>query len=591
MEKTSAIDKVTSTRVKKILLSRTYMKFFVPSLIAAVALSLSEFVDSIVVSNLLDTQALSIVNVCVPIVTLMCAVYVMLSVGGVMLYTERRGKSDPKGANTVFTVCLVTGVLAGVFFLILGQIFLRQFGELLCPGLILGEDLLSYIRVLLYSMPVLIAASIVMCFLPAAGNPNLSMGLNVFANILNLILDYVYIRIFGMGVTGAAAATLTSFITACVLLLVFYKNYDLRPVKTPLKEFKCLKRVVQGGAASSLTQISFSIKFAYCNAVAAELGGTSAIAAMSLNIQTMSIISIVAAGAADTIRPFLSLLRTQHDYDSTAYIFKKALRIIEIWSIANVVILELFPGLITALYNATEPEIVAVAYPAIRIVSICFLFRMVCMTFMNYVSILGITPYSLYISLFDGFAGIVPIGMILSRIFGLTGLWMTFPVNAVLLVCSIIVINRILCRKYPDRFTGVLLLEKDAPGVKVLDLAIEANSHQEAYISQEATEFCLENGVERKTALKIGLIAEETAVYIQSHCKGDELLNMLLQKKDEKMWLYFRSIGSPYDLTAFTEDDVPENYKLLKAMIPDYQYNYTMGMNNLRVKFNLEEGN
>ena len=57
------------------------------------------------------------------------------------------------------------------------------------------------------------------------------------------------------------------------------------------------------------------------------------------------------------------------------------------------------------------------------------------------------------------------------------------------------------------------------------------------------------------------------------------------------MWLYFRSIGSPYDLTAFTEDDVPENYKLLKAMIPDYQYNYTMGLNNLRVKFNLEEAN
>ena len=71
--------------------------------------------------------------------------------------------------------------------------------------------------------------------------------------------------------------------------------------------------------------------------------------------------------------------------------------------------------------------------------------------------------------------------------------------------------------------------------------------------------------------------------------KSHELLNMLLQKKEDKMWLYFRSIGEPYDLSSFTEDDIPENYQLLKALIPDYQYNYTMAINNLRVKFDLKE--
>ena len=73
----------TGIRIKKILLTRKYRQFFLPSLIAAIALSLSEFVDSIVVSNLLDTKALSIVNVCMPLMTLMAAVYLMLSVGGI----------------------------------------------------------------------------------------------------------------------------------------------------------------------------------------------------------------------------------------------------------------------------------------------------------------------------------------------------------------------------------------------------------------------------------------------------------------------------------------------------------------------------
>lgn len=582
---------LTDVRIKEILLSRKYRQFFFPSLIAAIALSLSEFVDSIVVSNLLDTQALSIVNVCIPLMTLMAAAYLMLSVGGVVLYTERRGKNDPKGAASVFTVCVITGAAVGLILLALGQLFTRAIGNLLCPGLILGEELLSYIRILLFSMPVLITVSVVLYFLTAAGSPKLSMGLNIFANVLNLLLDFIYIRVFDMGVSGAALATLTSYTAAGVLLLTFKNRYDLRLARVSRKAFSCLKRIFKGGIASSLSQISYTVKFAFCNSVAASFGGSDGLAAMSLCMQTISIMSIVIAGASDTIRPFLSLLRAQHDYHGTGYILKKTLRIVGISSAVFVLILELFPGVITTLYNVTSPEVLSVAYPALRIVGICFLFRPVCMIFMNYTAILGITAYSTYISLFDGFAGIVAIGLVLSRLFGLTGLWLTYPVDAVLLFGSILVINVILCKRHPNRFTGFLLLEKDAPDVKVLDLAIDEYENSVVYISEKAESFCEENGVPKSLSMKIGLIAEETAIYIKGHIKNKDLLNMLLQKKEDKIWLYFRSIGEPYDLSSFTENDIPENYQMLKALIPDYQYNYTMKMNNLRIKFDLKEGN
>ena len=582
-------DELTDTRIKKILLTRKYRQFFFPSLIAAVALSLSGFVDSIVVSNLLDTQALSIVNVCMPLMTLMAAVYLMLSVGGVVLYTERRGKSDPKGADSVFTVCFITAAAVGLLLLAFGQLFTRGIGNLLCPGLILGEELLSYIRILLFSMPFLITVSVVLYFLTAAGSPKLSMGLNIFANVLNLVLDYVYIRIFNMVVSGAAAATLTSYIMAWILLLIFKSRYDLRLVRISAKDFHCLKGVFKGGVASLLSQISFTVKFAFCNALAASLGGSSALVAMSLCVQTIAIISIVVGGTSDTLRPFVTLLRTQHDYNGTGYILKKTLRIVAVSSAVFVAVLELFPEIITTLYNATAPEVLSVAIPAIRIVGICFLFRSVCVIFMNYTAILGLTAYSTYISLFDGFAGIVSIGFVLSRLLGLTGLWLTFPVDAVLLFCSIIIINIILRKKYPDRFTGLLLIEKDAPGVTVLDLAIEDTDKSIVCISEKATAFCEQNGVPKELSQKIGLIAEEMAIYIKGHIKSHELLNMLLQKKEDKMWLYFRSIGEPYDLSSFTEDDIPENYKMLTALVQEYKYNYTMGMNNLRIKFYLNK--
>ena len=580
---------LTDQRIKKILLTRKYRQFFFPSLIAAIALSLSDFVDSIVVSQLLDTQAMAIVTVCMPLMTLMAAVYLLFSVGGVMLYTERRGKSDLDGAASVFTVCVVTAAAAGLILLAIGQLCTRGIGNLLCPGLILGEDLLSYIRVLLFSMPFLITVSVGLYFLIAAGSPRLSMALNIFANVLNLVLDFVYIRIFRLGVPGAAAATLTAYILAGVLLLAFRKRYDLRLVRISAKDFRCLAAVIKGGTANALSQISFTVKLTFCNTVAGTYGGSSALVAMSLNVQVMCIISIVISGVLDTIRPFITLLRTQHDYDGAGYILKKALRTVVVSSIVFVLILELFPEIITTLYNATGPEIARVAYPAIRIVGLCFLFRTVCVVYMNYTSILGLTAYSNYISLFDGFVGIILIGEVLSLLFGLTGLWLTFPVDAFLLLISIGLINERLYKKHPERYTGILLIEKEAPGVTVLDLAIEGTDESAVSISEKAMAFCQQNGVPKDLSLRTGVIAEEMAIYIKGHMKDQDLLNMLLQKKDDKMWLYFRSIGEPYDLSSFTEEDIPENYEMLKRLMPEYQYNYTMGLNNLRVKFDLKE--
>ena len=68
-----------------------------------------------------------------------------------------------------------------------------------------------------------------------------------------------------------------------------------------------------------------------------------------------------------------------------------------------------------------------------------------------------------------------------------------------------------------------------------------------------------------------------------------ELLNMPLQKKGDSLRLNFRSIGDPFDLSTFDAQDIPENYRLLTALVDDYAYNYTIGMNYLRVSFDLSE--
>lgn len=186
---TDVSDELTGTRIKRILLTRQYRQIFFPSLIAAVAVSLSECVDSIIVSNLLDEQALSIVNVCTPLMTMMAAAYLLFAVGGLICYTERRGRSDAAGAASIFTISLAMSLVISIFLVACGLLFTRAIGNLLCPGLILGEELLTYIRILSLSSPVVIVVSLVLYFLTAAGNYQL---------LTALVQDYTYNYTIGM---------------------------------------------------------------------------------------------------------------------------------------------------------------------------------------------------------------------------------------------------------------------------------------------------------------------------------------------------------------------------------------------------------
>ena len=96
----------------------------------------------------------------------------------------------------------------------------EQSSALFCRSESLRESFTIYYRVLTYSAPLLVTILTFVQFLPPAGLPGYATAVNVVANVINIIMDYVYIRIFGMNVEGAAWATLTGYI--CGLLLIVY---------------------------------------------------------------------------------------------------------------------------------------------------------------------------------------------------------------------------------------------------------------------------------------------------------------------------------------------------------------------------------
>ena len=124
------------------------------------------------------------------------------------------------------------------------MLFPDRLAGLLCRDAALVEAGFGlYLRVLVLSAPVLVAVLTMVSFLPSGGSPNLAMVLNLVANGVNIAMDWVYIRWFGMGVEGAAWATLTGYLAGALLLpFAFGKKSRLRVRPAGLADLRLLGR-------------------------------------------------------------------------------------------------------------------------------------------------------------------------------------------------------------------------------------------------------------------------------------------------------------------------------------------------------------
>ena len=575
-----------------LILNRNLRKYLLPSIATAIAISLDEFVDSIIVANVLGPDAMTIVNLASPAMLIIAAIYILLGVGGSSVYALSIGQRDSVKAGKIFSVSLVSALLLSLLLLGGGMIFISPLCSLLCGSdASLMEQLVSYIRVLLLSAPLIIGVQVVSLFFPAAGSPGLTTAISITANAINLICDYLYLKVFSLGINGAAWATVTGY-SLCLLLLIFVlvrKKVRLYAVLPRLRDFRLIGQIAAQGAANSVGQVGFAVKYAFFNNLALSLGGSIALQVFTVCIQLISIMSIGLEGVVDAVAPFAATLRGQKDYSGIRFVLRWGAVNITVISVALTVLFELFPGLLYRMFNVTDPEVIKLAGVGIRIFLVMFLIRGITILFMIYSRLAGHRLYSVIVSLMDGFALLIPVAAVLSAILGLTGIWLSFPVTAFLLFFGIFVVNRILVSRSRGRLHGFFLLENEPEGVALYDMTISENDENITRLSTELTDFCLAHGTAREKASRIGLIAEEMAVYTRRHRKSGELIDVMARVSAEEVTLEFRGEGTPFDPFAESREDVPENIALIRKLPSKIDYDYILGMNSTR--FVLTQGN
>ncbi|HAG04443.1 MAG TPA: hypothetical protein DCG28_03285 [Lachnospiraceae bacterium] len=574
------VDKNVKYKRTGSVLNKKYMYFMLPAMFSAVGISLSEFADSMVVSHLLSSEAFAVINVGIPIVFAVSLIYTIMGIGGSLLFAECLGRKDKKKANQYFTLSTVLSLLLGILLFVLLMFFHPILGELFgCPEE-LRPQFNSYTRVLSFFVPIAIFLMHITYFLPIVGKPILSMGIILSTNVLNIILDFVFIRKLGMNCEGAALATLVSYIVVALVMLLIWHFGNIPLTLCEIRNTKQgVKEIVKKGAPSGSVQAGYLVTTIFCNYFMNLAFGLKGVVAMSLFAQLDSFISIALTGIVDNNASFAAMLKGEGDYYGIRSLSKRVTVIIVLVCTVLSIIFVMFYRGVAAIFNIHEPEMLELIGNLIPIYVLYYPLRSILLVLRDIYNTLDRSIYATALGILDKVVSIPLIGGVLYLFFGGYGLISSFPLSMLLILCLIVVINQRIVKKSKGRYSPVLLLDEEyrlkalcSYSVKSLDNASE--------IGQWIGKSLVDTYLEPSISDKICLAAEEMGVYIIDRCGTDTAVDFLVATNGSEFILTCRSSGEPFYPIKIGESELSPNELLLTRLF-NIKYEYIFGLNSV----------
>lgn len=200
------------------------LKFSLPATVGLLVNALYNIVDSIFVGRGVGELALAGVTVCFPIVTTFIAFTMLIGMGATALISIRLGEQKQHEAEQIMSTAFLLFVLTGLILTVGGMIFAKPILILFGASPKVLPYAMDYLRIILFGSIFLAIGTGMNNFIRAEGNPKMAMNTMLIGTATNIILDYVFIFVFGWGIKGAAVATVISYSVTSSWVLYYFSR-------------------------------------------------------------------------------------------------------------------------------------------------------------------------------------------------------------------------------------------------------------------------------------------------------------------------------------------------------------------------------
>ncbi len=406
-------------------LGRLY-RFCLPSIIMMVFTSIYGVVDGYFVSNYVGKTPFAAVNLIMPFLMIIGGVGFMIGTGGSALVAKHLGEKDENQARRVFSMMMTLTLILGVSISVLGIIFADKMALLLGADIEMLDYCVTYARTCLIFNTMFMFQNVFQSFLVTAERPKLGLVVIVAAGCTNMLLDFLFIAVFQLGVVGAALATGLSQTVGGLLPLIFFlrKNNGskLHMVRTRL-ELRPVLQACSNGASELMTNISSSVVSMLYNHQLLTLAGENGVSAYGVLMYVSFIFAAVYIGYSIGTAPIVGYNYGAQNHAELRNIRVKSMRSMLIGGVIMVSLAELLAPVLAGIFVGYDKELFDMTVHAFRLFSFTFLlsgFNIWCSSFFT---ALNNGAISAAVSFLRTLVFQLAAGLILPIFFKLDGVW------------------------------------------------------------------------------------------------------------------------------------------------------------------------
>ena len=352
------------------------LRFTLPSVVMMVIASIYSVVDGLFVSNLVGDMALSAVNIIFPVSMIIGAFGFMLGTGGSAIVARTLGEGRRELAQRYFSMIIYAVILLGGALTVVSVWLTEPIARLAGASDVLIRDCVVYGRILLLgSVPFMLQVCF-QSFFVVAERPQLGLAYSIAAGVTNMVLDYVLIAVFHLGIAGAAIATVLGYVVGGIIPLFYFATGErsgLRLTRSQLYPRQLLQ-ACSNGSSELMSNISSSVISILYNLQLMRMVGELGVAAYSVMMYVEFVFVAALLGFSIGSAPIVSYHYGADNQSELKSVFRKSLWVVGVTSAAMVVVSEALSYPLSFAFVGYHPELLEMTVQGFRLFALGYLF-------------------------------------------------------------------------------------------------------------------------------------------------------------------------------------------------------------------------
>ena len=410
-------------------LLKEFTKYVSLNVLGMIGLSCYILADTFFVANGIGINGLTALNLSISIYSVIHGTGLLIGIGSASQFAINKGSNENTIKNNqIFSNAIMLSILISLVFIFIGVFLTPALASLLGANIDTLEMTSTYLKTILCFSPFFILNNVGIAFVRNDNNPTLAMIAMLIGSLSNIILDYYFIFDLDMGIFGAALATgLAPIISLCILSLhLFKKQNTFHLIKSKL-HVETIKHIIQFGNASFIMEISSSVILIIFNLLLLNLGGNIAVAAYGIIANIALVATSVFTGIGQGIQPLVSQYYASQKKKELFTTLRYAL--FSSLTIATIIYGIIFFNsqiLISAFNNENNQTLYSIASTGLQMYFVGFFFAGINISMTSFFSATALTKQAFVTSICRTGGLLIPFAFILSSIFGIQGLWLSF---------------------------------------------------------------------------------------------------------------------------------------------------------------------